>query len=110
MMVFVDSSSRRHLSKCLFGNSYRLEIAAQIAGLSTDLTHAKELSDFLRIPANVVSKQLHAFVLAGVMESIDQIPGQRFRYFRRLSHPYWELAKSLEGGSDAALHGRSEAQ
>jgi hypothetical protein len=95
MMSIVDPASMRRLSKGLFGNSHRLEIAATIAGAPTDLFHAKELSDVLRIPHNVVSKQLHAFVLADVLEDVEQLPGQRYRYFRRLPHPYWNVARDL---------------
>ena len=91
----VDPASLRHLSKGLFGNSYRLEIAAKVAGSATDLIHAKELSDVLHIPHNVVSKQLHGFVLAGVLEAVEQLPGQRFRYFRGLPNPYWKLVHEL---------------
>jgi hypothetical protein len=95
MMLSVDSVTSRRVSKGLLGNSYRLEIAAIIAQSGTDVIHAKELSDVLRIPHNVVSKQLHAFVVSGVLESVEQLAGQRYRYFRRLPHPYWNLAKEL---------------
>jgi hypothetical protein len=85
----VDSDQIRDLSKGLFGNRYRLEIAAEIAQLDGDLFHAKELADNLGIAHNVVSEQLKSFVDVGVCEDIPSVRGQRHRFFRRLDSKYW---------------------
>jgi hypothetical protein len=98
----VDERDLRRLSKAMFGNSYRLEIAAAIAAAPTELVHAHELSAALVIPSNLVSKQLKDFVAAGVLDDVDQIEGQRYRYFRRLHSPYWTLCWDLLGALRAS--------
>jgi hypothetical protein len=79
----------------MFGNSYRLEIAAAIGTAPTSLLHAHELALELAVPDNLVSKQLKDFVAAGILDNVDQIEGQRYRYFRRLDGPYWALCHDL---------------
>lgn len=91
----VDTERIRELSKALLGNCYRLEIAAGVSKNPTGLLHAMELSDKLSIPHNLVSAQLKAFVAVGVMEKVGVVTGQRFRYFRRIDHPYWRACEEL---------------
>lgn len=85
----VDSNEIRNFSKGLFGNRYRLEIAAEIAQMDGDLFHAKELADNLGIAHNVVSEQLKSFVDVGVCDDMPSVNGQRHRFFRRLNSNYW---------------------
>jgi DNA-binding transcriptional ArsR family regulator len=91
----VDRVDLRRLSKGLFGNSYRVEIAGAIATAPTDLLHAHELAAELGIPHNLVSKQLKDFVAAGILDDVAQVQGQRYRYFRRLDSPYWAVCRDL---------------
>jgi hypothetical protein len=86
----VSSGNVRQLSKVLYGNRYRLEIAAAIGLLDTDVFHAKEVADGLGMPHNVVSQQIKCFVEVGVCEDMPAIDGHRNRYFRRLDSPYWQ--------------------
>jgi hypothetical protein len=90
-----DRERVRQRSKALLGNRYRLEIAAAVAGLETELFHAKELAEGLGIPHNVVSEQAKAFVAAGVCADVPPVEGQRFRYFQRLPSSYWEACRSM---------------
>jgi hypothetical protein len=102
----VDSDQIRNFSKGLFGNRYRLEIAAEIAQMDGDLFHAKELADNLGIAHNVVSGQLRSFVDVGVCDDMPSVSGQRHRFFRRNDSSYWsgclatfeELATRLPHG------------
>lgn len=85
----MDSDEIRNFSKGLFGNRYRLEIAAEVAQVNGDLFHAKELADNLGIAHNVVSEQLKSFVEVGVCDDMPSVSGQRHRFYRRLDSTYW---------------------
>ncbi len=110
----MDQEQIRRLSKALLGNAYRLEIADAVSRAQTELVTAQGLSTDLQIPHNLVSKQLKDFVLAGVMSDVPPVEGMRYRYFRRLSDPYWSSAqvllaewrgRSIAGISSSGLRG-----
>lgn len=91
----MNTAEARRLSKALFGNVYRLEIAAAVGSAKTEIVTAKDLATDLGVPPNLVGKQLKDFVTAGVMADVPKVEGQRSRYFRRLDNPYWNLAAQL---------------
>jgi hypothetical protein len=91
----VDRNEIRRLSKGLTGNAYRVEIACAIGRAKTEIVTALTLAKALSVPHNLVSKQLKDFVTIGIMENVPDVEGQRFRYFRRLETPYWEVMGTL---------------
>jgi hypothetical protein len=85
----------RKMSKALFGNSHRVEIAAAVGQATTELVTAHDLALELGISDNLVGIQLKSFVLSGVMDDCPGVEGQRSRYFRRLENPYWDVAQRM---------------
>lgn len=85
----------RKMSKALFGNSHRVEIAAAVGQATTELVTAHDLALELGISDNLVGIQLKSFVLSGVMDDFPGVEGQRSRYFRRLEDPYWGVAQRM---------------
>jgi hypothetical protein len=93
--VRVPQDLARKLSKALFGNSHRVEIAAAVGRASTELVTAHDIALELGISDNLVGSQLKSFVHSGVMDDFPGVEGQRYRYFRRLENPYWDVAQNM---------------
>jgi hypothetical protein len=83
------------MSKALFGNAHRVEIAAAVGQATTELVTAHEIAMELGISDNLVGTQLKSFVLSGVMDDFPGVEGQRARYFRRLENPYWGVTQNM---------------
>jgi hypothetical protein len=83
------------MSKALFGNCHRVEIAAAVGRATTELVTAHDIAIELGISDNLVGIQLKSFVLTGVMDDFPGVEGQRSRYFRRLENPYWDVAQNM---------------
>lgn len=65
-------SSTREVSKALFGNADRLEVAHYIASSSEELIYATEISISLGIPQNRARAQLMAFADAGLLRALPR--------------------------------------
>ena len=91
---------REGFSKGLFGNAYRLEIAAAIYGRRDSTFSAKELSDATGIFYPRVQKQVKALEGLGMIEQVDSPePGNRYRIrpsdYWRLCHLFLRELESL---------------
>jgi DNA-binding transcriptional ArsR family regulator len=87
---------RRHLrrmSKLLFGNADRLEVAAALADPERHVVSASELAFDLKIAPSRVWTQLRTFAEAGLLEAMPRT-GNTVYYIRRDS-PFWTLALTL---------------
>jgi DNA-binding MarR family transcriptional regulator len=75
------------------GARYRLEVAAAIARGSSPFW-ATQVALELQLPLHYVTKEIHAFETAGLVEPIDT-PGDRRRFYRRLESSFWPAAAKL---------------
>lgn len=94
----------RKLSKRLFGNRYRLEIAAAIAEAEPSVVYARALAEQLQAPANLVGEELHTLAEAELLVLLPRPRGQQQQEYQRMASSYWELARRLLD----ELKGRSE--
>ncbi len=84
------------ISKRLFGNAYRLSVAAVIAKADPGVVHATGIAEELGIRDNLVRPNLTQFEGAGLIERLPRLAGQQFQEFRRIESSFWELALELQ--------------
>lgn len=85
----------REVSKALYGNRYRLEVAAAVAQWEPGVVHARALATELRVPDNVVQGELKHFASAGILVPLGRHPRQRTVDYERMPSPYWSSAREL---------------
>jgi len=87
------SEAGRTFSRALMGARYRLEVAVAIAR-GTSPFWASQLAIELGLPLHYVTKEVHAFESAGLVEPIST-PGDRRRFYRRLESSFWPSVTKL---------------
>jgi predicted signal transduction protein with EAL and GGDEF domain len=85
----------RKLSKRLFGNRYRLEVAAAIADAEPSVVYARALAEQLQAPANLVGEELHTLADVGLLVLLPRPRGQQQQEFERMPSSYWQLARDF---------------
>ena len=103
-------ASRRKISKTIFGNADRLDVALHIASAES-ATYATGISDVLGIPPNRVRAQLIAFAEAGVLEALPR-GGAIGVFYMRNNEKFWAALRDLARLSNsqaASLHHRRRA-
>lgn len=87
-------SSTREVSKALFGNADRLEVAHYIASSSDGLIYATEISASLRIPQNRARAQIMAFADAGLLKALPRNQDRR-AFYARENEECWKAMRQL---------------
>ena len=85
---------RRQLSKVLFGNMDRLEVAVAIAQSEDGVVNATDLSVDLAVFNNRVRNQLVVLADAGLLRAVS-LPGDRKRWYVRQPSPFWDACLDL---------------
>lgn len=86
----------RTLSKLLFGNADRLEVAAAIARAEPGGLFSRALAEDLDLPDNRVQKQLKQFEAADLLVALPAVGGERRVYCERKDSFFWAAADRLE--------------
>lgn len=89
-----EPDSVRDISKLLFGNRLRLEVAAAIARDDAGVCHAAGLAAQLGVNNNQAAAELKNLERAGILERTAS-PGTRRVEYRRLASPFWGLASEV---------------
>jgi DNA-binding MarR family transcriptional regulator len=87
-------ASARQVSKAIFGNADRLEVASFIASSSDGLIYATEISQALGIPQNRARAQLMAFAEAGLLNPLPRDHDRR-AFFVRQNDGFWDAMKGI---------------
>lgn len=88
-----DRTRVRALSKLIFGNADRLEVAAAIAREPEAIVNGDELANQLTIAPNRVRAQLLAFTEAGFLSPVPRV--DRRVYYERRASPFWDLVLAV---------------
>lgn len=75
----------------LFGRAARLLVASAIAQREETLFFQGELALELRLPQSNVREELERLVRLGMIEDVPRESGSSRRYYRRVSHPLWDV-------------------
>lgn len=98
----MDGTSRiRMMSKQLFGNADRIEVAAAVAAANSEPLYSRALATDLNWPDNRVQKQLKQFQQAGLLSAVPQLGGERRVYYVRKESHFWEAAARLKAECEA---------
>lgn len=97
-LSFLGNSSARSkmrvMSKTLFGNLDRLEVAVAIAASLSGAINASELGRLLGIAPNRVAAQLAALTKAGLLEPLPR--ASQIRWYMRRDSAFWQLCRELQ--------------
>jgi len=85
----------RGVSKLLFGNRLRLEVAAAVATEPTGQVYGRALAERLEINDNQAAGELKALEAAGLLRRLPQKDRRGPILFERLPSAYWELAATF---------------
>ena len=88
-----DVTDVARVSKLLFGNRWRLSVAAFIAEHPEGVVTVREIARELGCSDSVVMPLVVGFRDAGLLDE-PQRDGREVRY-TRLPHSFWELARSV---------------
>jgi hypothetical protein len=90
--VSMDATDVRRLSSQLFGNAYRLEVAAAIARSEGKVVNAKGIASEAALDYNRVQEQVRHFAAIGVLVP-DFDPSSRYRDYRAVETVFWRFAE-----------------
>jgi predicted transcriptional regulator len=88
-----DTRDIASVSKLLFGNRWRLPVAAFIAEHQAGVVTVREIARELGCSDSVITPVVQGFHEAGLLDGPER-DGREVRY-TRLPHVYWELTRSI---------------
>jgi hypothetical protein len=92
--LIVDTVDLRRMSSRLFGNAYRLEVAAAIAQRQGKPVNVKTVAVEADLEYNRVQEQVAHLADAGLLVP-DFDPASRYKDYRAVETVFWRLAADL---------------
>lgn len=90
-----DRLATRELSKLLFGNRLRLEVAVAIANEASGSVYGRALAELLNVSDTQVLGELRRLQQAGLLRRSPSDSGDRRVLYQRVPSPFWQLANDL---------------
>lgn len=90
----VNREGIRSRSKAMFGNKYRLEVAAAV-GDSGGVLYARDIARILGVSDNLVFAVLKQFEEAGMLQDLGRVEGQQQHYYARADSFFWDACSRL---------------
>jgi hypothetical protein len=84
----------REMSKLMFGNADRLDVAIAVASAPDGVVSATDLQWKLQLANNRVGAQLRVLQRAGLLQEAPVSGPRRMRMFVRVESPFWDLCRA----------------